>query len=135
MAAKILVVDDEPQFERLILQRFRRQAREGKYEFLFAQNGVEALDVLARNTGIDMVLTDINMPKMDGISFIQEIREDPLLKDAVIFVFTTSKAETDQKAAYNLNVAGYVVKTQLPNGFDELMNMLGWYIRIVEFTT
>ena len=76
----ILVVDDEPDLEALILQRFRRQIREGSLAFLFARDGVEALDVAARRPGIDLVLADINMPRMDGLTLLGRLQEadDPL---------------------------------------------------------
>ncbi|MCB0579334.1 MAG: response regulator [Phaeodactylibacter sp.] len=127
MAAKILVVDDEPQFERLILQRFRRQAREGKYEFLFAQNGVEALDVLARNTGIDMVLTDINMPKMDGLALIGQIREVyPLLKAVVVSAYGDMK---NIRTAMNRGAFDFVTK---PIEFSDLETTMEKTLREAE---
>ena len=63
---KILVVDDEPDVEPLILQRMRRDIRSRKYEFVFALNGIEAIKVLNQDEDIDMVISDINMPQMDG---------------------------------------------------------------------
>ncbi len=72
---RILVVDDEPDLERLVRQRMRRHIRRGKYGFEFAGNGVEALEVLAENQDIDIVLSDINMPKMDGLTLLQQIPE------------------------------------------------------------
>jgi adenylate cyclase len=76
----ILVVDDEPDFEDLILQRFRRQISEGGVAFLFARDGVEALDAVARRPEIDMALADINMPRMDGLTLLGRLQEadDPL---------------------------------------------------------
>jgi C4-dicarboxylate-specific signal transduction histidine kinase len=76
----ILVVDDEPDFEALIRQRFRRQIREGALAFLFARDGAEALDVVARHPGIDLALADINMPRMDGLTLLGRLQEadDPL---------------------------------------------------------
>ncbi len=70
---RILVVDDEPDLERLVRQRMRRHIRRGEYGFEFAANGVEALEVLARDPDIDIVLSDINMPKMDGLTLLQQI--------------------------------------------------------------
>ena len=70
---KILVVDDEPDVEPLVLQRMRRQIRAGKYSFVFAQNGLEALERLREDSGIDMVLSDINMPQMDGLTLLEQI--------------------------------------------------------------
>ena len=69
---KILVVDDEPDLEPLILQRMRRSIRAGRYEFVFAQNGVEALERLQSDESIDMVLSDINMPRMDGLTLLSQ---------------------------------------------------------------
>lgn len=108
MAAKILVVDDEPQFERLILQRFRRKVREGIYEFVFAQNGVEALEVMARETGIDMVLTDINMPQMDGLTLLGELKERyPLLKTVIVSAYGDMK---NIRTAMNSGAFDFVTK-------------------------
>ena len=72
---KILVVDDEPDLEALVVQRFRRQIRDGSVSFVFAQDGVEALAVLAQNRDLDMVVSDINMPRMDGLSLLQKLQE------------------------------------------------------------
>ena len=74
MSAKILVVDDEPDLKGLILQKFRRQIRDGTVSFLFAHDGVEALDMLDRNRDVDMVLSDINMPRMDGLSLLGKLQ-------------------------------------------------------------
>ena len=73
MSAKILVVDDEPDLEGLILQKFRRQIRDGSISFLFAHDGVEALTMFDGNRDIDMVLSDINMPRMDGLEALPQI--------------------------------------------------------------
>ena len=68
---KILVVDDEPDLERLVLQQMCRETRRRLYEFVFAHNGIEALDCLSQDRGIDLVITDINMPKMDGLTLLE----------------------------------------------------------------
>ncbi len=70
---KILVVDDEPDLEHLVLQRMRREIRRRQYEFVFAHNGIEALDRLSQDRGIDLVISDINMPKMDGLTLLEKI--------------------------------------------------------------
>jgi CheY-like chemotaxis protein len=67
MMATILVVDDEPDLEELILQKFRRSVREGTVSFMFARDGIEALQSLERNPNVGLVLLDINMPRMDGL--------------------------------------------------------------------
>jgi adenylate cyclase len=75
MTAQILVVDDEPDLEALIQQKFRHQIRDGTVAFLFARDGVDALAVLKKNGAVDMVVTDINMPRMDGLSLLQKLQE------------------------------------------------------------
>src|SRR6266404_1924813 len=72
---QILVVDDEPDLELLVRQRFRRQIREKEFEFFFSHNGEEALEVLSQQPGIDAVLSDINMPVMDGLTLLARINE------------------------------------------------------------
>ena len=74
-AAKILAVDDEPDFELLLTQRFRRQIREKEFEFRFARHGEEALQRLAAEPDIDLMLLDINMPVMDGLTLLARLRE------------------------------------------------------------
>lgn len=88
MKAKILVVDDETDLELLIKQKFRRQIREQKYEFVFAHNGVEALQELQRHPDIDIVLSDINMPEMDGLTLLVKLNEvSPLVKAIIVSAY------------------------------------------------
>jgi sigma-B regulation protein RsbU (phosphoserine phosphatase) len=75
MTAKILIVDDEPDLELLIRQRFRREMRDGTYHFAFARHGEEALSVLDSVGDVELVLTDINMPVMDGLTLLERVRE------------------------------------------------------------
>ena len=75
MTAQIFVVDDEPDLEALIKQKFRHQIRDGTVAFLFARDGVDALAALGGNSDVDMVVTDINMPRMDGLSLLQKLQE------------------------------------------------------------
>jgi adenylate cyclase len=75
MSARILVVDDEPDLETLLVQKFRRQISDGSVSFLFAHDGVDALAILAANQDIDMVVTDINMPRMDGLTLLRKLHE------------------------------------------------------------
>ena len=76
MTARILIVDDEPDLEVLIQRKFRHQIRDRAVSFLFARDGVEALDVLKGNRDVDMVVADINMPRMDGLSLLQKLQEN-----------------------------------------------------------
>jgi phosphoserine phosphatase RsbU/P len=86
---KILVVDDEPDLELLITQKFRKEIKEGKYNFTFAKNGVHALEKLNENPDIELVLTDINMPEMDGLTLLSKIKEleNPLLYSVIVSAY------------------------------------------------
>jgi len=72
---KILVVDDEPDLQMLMLQKFRSKVRNKEYEFLFAEDGSEAIETISKNKDLSLVLSDINMPKMDGLTMLTEIQE------------------------------------------------------------
>jgi sigma-B regulation protein RsbU (phosphoserine phosphatase) len=87
--AKILVVDDEPDLESLILQKFRGKIKAKEYEFHFAQNGAEALEKIANDGTIDLILTDINMPVMDGLTLLSKINElnNKLLKSVIVSAY------------------------------------------------
>jgi len=86
---KILVVDDEPDLELLIKQKFRKEIKDGKYNFTFAANGVEALNKLIEDQEIELVLTDINMPEMDGLTLLAKIKElnNPLLHSVIVSAY------------------------------------------------
>ena len=74
MTATILVVDDEPDLEALVRQKFRRQIRDGVVIFMFAHDGIEALQSIEDHPDVDMVVSDINMPRMDGLSLLQKLQ-------------------------------------------------------------
>ncbi len=85
---KILMVDDEPDFERLVRQRMRHDIRAGTYSLVFASNGVEAIDRLNEIDDIDMVLTDINMPQMDGLTLLEQISKiAPNIRSVVVSAY------------------------------------------------
>ena len=87
-AFKILVVDDEPDVELLIKQRFRRQIRDRGFNFEFALNGEEALARLNDDKSIDIVMSDINMPVMDGLTLLSRLREmDRLLRTVIVSAY------------------------------------------------
>jgi class 3 adenylate cyclase len=84
MTATILVVDDEPDLEALVLQKFRRQIRDGVVTFVFARDGIEALESIEDHPHVDMVVSDINMPRMDGLSLLQKLQEAEDKKSTII---------------------------------------------------
>lgn len=84
MTAIILVVDDEPDLEALVLQKFRRQIRDGAVRFMFAHDGIEALQSIAQHPDVDMVVSDINMPRMDGLSLLARLQEADDKKSTII---------------------------------------------------
>ena len=84
MTATILFVDDEPDLEALVLQKFRRHIREGAVTFMFAHDGLEALQSLEQHPHVDMVVSDINMPRMDGLSLLAKLQEAEDKKSTII---------------------------------------------------
>ena len=89
MATKILSVDDELDLELLLTQYFRRKIRKGEYEFYFAHNGIEALQKMLEHPDIDIVLSDINMPEMDGLTLLKKLndRHNPALKVIMVSAY------------------------------------------------
>jgi adenylate cyclase len=75
VTATVLLVDDEPDLEALVIQKFRHQIRDGSLSFVFAHDGLEALAMLDADSSIDMIISDINMPRMDGLSLLQKLQE------------------------------------------------------------
>ena len=113
--AKILVVDDEPDLEVLVKQKFRKQIREGDYEFVFAVNGVHALEQLQENKDVDIVLSDINMPEMDGLTLLTKLSEKHSLLKAVI---VSAYGDMDNiRIAMNRGAFDFVTK---PLNFSDL---------------
>ena len=100
-----------------------------------ANNGLEALEQLRNGTvpiGRRLVLLDLNMPKMNGIEFLRVVRADPELHSLNVVVLTTSNEDRDKIEAYNLNVAGYLLKPVTFSRFVELMALLNKYWTVVE---
>jgi adenylate cyclase len=87
MTARILVVDDEPDLEELIKQKFRHQVRDGTIAFGFARDGVEALAALAESPDYDMVVSDINMPRMDGLTLLSRLQEEAKLSTVIVSAY------------------------------------------------
>ena len=112
---KILVVDDEPDVEPLVLQRMRRDIRSRKYEFVFAHNGVEAVELLNKDESIDMVISDINMPQMDGLTLLEQISEiNPNIRSIIVSAYGDMK---NIRTAMNRGAFDFVTK---PLDFGDL---------------
>ncbi len=88
MTSKIMIVDDENDLEQLVRQKFRRQIREKEYEFIFAENGKMALDLLEKHPDIEIVFSDINMPIMDGLTLLLRLNEkNPLIQAVIVSAY------------------------------------------------
>ena len=107
---KILGVDDEPDFELLITQRFRRQIRDREFAFLFAHHGEEALALLDADPAIELMLLDINMPVMDGLQFLETRRQENLAQGVPVVMITTEGNETFVLRAIAAGAQGYICK-------------------------
>ena len=106
-----------------------------------AKDGVEALEILRGEAGHNTLLPpyvvtlDLNMPRMGGIEFLQAVRADPKLCKVVVFVLTTSDAPADVNAAYENNVAGFIVKENASDSFQNALDMIGTYSKLVVLPT
>jgi adenylate cyclase len=128
MTAHILVVDDEPDLEALLIQKFRRQIREGSIRFLFASDGVDALAALAKNRDVDMVVTDINMPRMDGLTLLQKLQDGEEKLSTIIISAYGDMANI--RTAMNCGAFDFLTK---PIDFPDLETTITKTIRHVEF--
>ena len=113
--AKILVADDEADLEALIKQKFRQKIRQHEYEFLFAVNGVDALEKIKQHPDIDILLSDINMPEMDGLTLLSKMSESsPLIKSVIVSAY----GDMDNiRTAMNRGAFDFITK---PINFEDL---------------
>ncbi len=129
MTARILVVDDEPDLEQLLLQRFRRKIRDGEFSFTFADDGVNALAKLDADRGIDMLLCDINMPRMDGLTLLGRLQEREGQPATVIVSAYGDMANI--RTAMNRGAFDFVTK---PIDFADLEATIAKTLRNLEIT-
>lgn len=128
---QILLVEDDDVDAEAVIRGFR--AARIANDIVVAGDGVEALEVLRGGNGRAplkkpyIVLLDLNMPQMNGIEFLDSLRQDPELTDAVVFVLTTSSAEEDRLRSYTHHVAGYMVKSEVGPSFQQAVAMLDSY--------
>ncbi len=135
--ATILLVDDDKVDVMAVMRSFRELKINNPV--VEARNGIEALEHLRGQSGRKkvsmpcLVLLDLNMPRMGGIEFLDELRRDEKLRRTLVFVMTTSGAEDDRARAYAKNVAGYVLKHRPGQSFLEAISMFEHYWRVIEF--
>ena len=111
---RILIVDDEPDLEPLVLQRMRRKIRSGQFSFLFARNGIEALERLTAHPDVDIVISDINMPEMDGLTLLEQIRKvDPNIRAIIVSAYGDMK---NIRTAMRRGAVDFITK---PIDFDD----------------
>jgi CheY-like chemotaxis protein len=132
----ILLVEDD-KIDAMAVKRAFRELKIGN-QVIEAGNGIEALEYLRGENGRPkpaapcLVLLDLNMPRMGGIEFLDELRRDAILRSTLVFVMTTSNAEEDRMRAYGFNVAGYVLKHRAGQSFLEAIEKLDSYWRLIE---
>lgn len=133
----VLLVEDDEVDSEAIVRSF--QKHNFANPITIVTNGEDALKVLRGEGGYDripapyLILLDINMPRMNGLEFLKILRQDPELKSSIVFVLTTSNSDRDKVAAYQEQVAGYLLKQRSGTNFVELVRMLDSYWQVVEF--
>jgi CheY-like chemotaxis protein len=130
--ASIFIVEDD-EVDIMAIRRALKKANVAN-SIHIAKDGIEALQKL-RSKEIPspyIVLMDLNMPRMNGVDCMKEIRTDKNLKQTVIFALSTSNDEKDKLSAYDCNVAGYIVKSDIGDEFEIAMRMLNQYLIVVE---
>lgn len=133
----ILLVDDDEVDVMTVQRAFKKNKI--NHQLFTATNGLEALAILGGSENLPhlpshnrLVLLDLNMPKMGGIEFLRKLRTDPSLRATPVIVLTTSNEDKDKVEAYNLNVAGYIVKPVTFGKFAETIAMLNDYWTLIE---
>jgi CheY-like chemotaxis protein len=132
----ILLVEDDDVDSEAIQRSFRRNKIANP--IYRVTDGQEALAALRGEDGHPrlprpyMILLDINMPRMNGLEFLQTLRQDPELQQSIVFVLTTSDRDEDRFAAYSEHVAGYILKRHAGENFVRLLTMLRNYWLVVE---
>ena len=128
----IVLIDDD-NIDREAIQRGFHKHKIAN-PFVTATDGIAGLELLRK--GVEkpyLILLDLNMPRMNGIEFLRELRSDEALNNSIVFVLTTSNDERDRWAAYEQNIAGYLLKSQAGKDFLHVIKMLDIYWRYVEF--
>lgn len=133
---RFLIVDDD-KVSIMALQRTLKKLRIVN-QVDIAKDGLEGMEILQDRVAQHgqlppyIVILDLNMPRMNGLEFLDEVRGDPKLHKLIIFVLTTSDTPNDVAAAYDKNVAGYIVKDNPKESLSDALEMIGAYSRLVE---
>jgi CheY-like chemotaxis protein len=133
----ILLVEDDGGDAKAVRSAFAKANI--AHQILRAVDGVAALDMMPGTAGKTklpspyVMLVDLNLPRMNGIQLVKALRADGNLGHVIVFVLSTSSREEDKMAAYDLNVAGYILKATAGRDFLNLVDLMGCYGRIVEF--
>lgn len=131
----ILLVDDD-QVDVMAMQRaFREHAVQ--HPITVAKDGIDALEILRGEGRAPMplpciIVLDLNMPRMNGLEFLEALRDDPLLRRTIVFVVTTSSSDDDRQAAYSHCIAGYITKTRAGISLAPLVELITHYANIVD---
>lgn len=134
----LIVEDNELDVEKIV-RGFKRLKMPN--QILSTTNGYEALDVLRGTNGKEklaapyIIILDLNMPRMNGIEFLETLRSDPDISSAPVFVLTTSDRQEDVAAAYRFNICGYIVKPIAMSAMFEALETLNSFWNLVEYPT
>ena len=129
----LLLIEDDDVDAMSITRAFKKMSLGN--EIIRATDGLEGLELL-RSGAVPsryVILLDLQMPRLNGLEFLQEIRQDPQLDKSIVFVLTTSKSDQDITASYKKNIAGYFVKDKVGDGFLDIVKVLNGYWKIVLF--
>ena len=133
----ILLVDDDEVDRAAFVRALQKQ--NAKNKIVTAKDGIEALQVLREQDSSELItqpvliLLDLNMPRMNGIEFLEEMRCDNRLHHNIVLILTTSNAMEDKIAAYQKHVAGYLVKSEISAEYPKVIDMIDQYMEYVQF--
>lgn len=117
MTKRVLTVDDS----KTMLQMLQFALKQGGFEVIQGENGQEGLDLLEANSNIDVIITDINMPVMDGITFIKELRKQPKNKAIPVLILTTESSQSKKEEGRSAGATGWIVKPFDPGKLLEVI--------------
>jgi len=129
-AVNILLVEDDEIDVRAFLRTFEQLKIANPVTV--AKDGVEGWEKLKSLPRPYLIVMDINMPRMNGLELLKKIRDSEEFRDSIVFVLTTSTDEQDKFDAYNLNVAGYMIKSDMGTSFNRAISMVENYWKVVE---